>query len=249
MGLSGPITEIAEDPRSLYETFRRVRVENAGKLGLPELVSFMQDNEQILCIVNTRAEARELFEAIAGEEGACHLSALMCPEHRSRKLAEIKKRLTEKKPCRLVSTRLIEAGVDIDFPVVLRAIAGIDSIAQAAGRCNREGKLDRGRIIIYTPEGRKLPHDFRPPSDSAAEIMLKHADPLSLDAVDDYFRLLYWKYGDRLDEKQIISRFQESWKECLFPFRSVDEDFEMISNGESRLSYLWMTMPEVSFML
>ena len=83
--------------------------------------------------------------------------------------------------------------------------------------------------------GRKLPHDFRPPADSAAEIMLKHADPLSLDAVDDYFRLLYWKYGDRIDEKQIISRFQESWKECLFPFRSVDSDFEMISNGGEAL--------------
>ena len=225
MGLNGPITEIAEKPRWLYETFRRVRAENAGKLRLPELASFMGDNEQILCIVNTRAEARGLFKRISGEEGACHLSALMCPEHRSRKLAEIKKRLMEKKTCRLVSTRLIEAGVDIDFPVVLRAIAGIDSIAQAAGRCNREGKLDIGRVIIYSLDGRKLPHDFRPPADSAAEIMLKHADPLSLDAVDDYFRLLYWQYGDQVDEKRIISRFQESWKECFFPFRSVEPRF------------------------
>lgn len=235
LGLRGPITEIAEDPRSLYETFRRVRVENAGKLGLPELASFLQGNEQVLCIVNTRPEARELFKTIEGAEGAYHLSALMCPEHRSRKLEEIKKRLTENLTCRLVSTRLIEAGVDIDFPVVLRAIAGIDSIAQAAGRCNREGKLDRGRVIIYNLDGRKLPHDFRPPADCAGEIMLKHADPLSLDAVDDYFRLLYWKYGDQIDEKQIISRFQDSWKECLFPFRSVDNDFEMISDGGEAL--------------
>lgn len=236
LGLSGRITEIIDDPRSLYESFRRVRAENGGKLSLAGLAALMKENRQILAIVSTRSEARMLFEMIGGQEGASHLSALMCPEHRSLRLAEIKKRLKEGRSCRLVSTSLIEAGVDIDFPVVLRAIAGIDSIAQAAGRCNREGKLGyRGRVIIYTPEGKVLPLEFRPPAEAAEVIMRKHADPLSLDAVDDYFKLLYWKYGDRLDEMQIIPRCQESWKQALFPFRSIDKDFQIISEAGEAL--------------
>lgn len=233
MGLHSPVREIVEDPERLYEAFRRVRIEDAATVGLPELTALMKDNAQVLCIVNTRREACDLFDTIAGEEGAYHLSALMCPEHRSRKLEEIKGRLKDGKTCRLVSTRLIEAGVDIDFPVVLRAIAGIDSIAQAAGRCNREGKLeDPGRVIVYRLEGRRLPLDFRPPAECASEIMLKHPeDPLSLDAVGDYFRLLYWKYGDQLDREQVLSRFHEAYRELYFPFRSVDRDFEIIKDA------------------
>ncbi len=236
LGIEAPIREIVENPRALYEVFRRVRVENGGELDLPGLASLLVESAEALCIVNTRREAWELFKEVAEREGVFHLSALMCAEHRAQKLDEIKDRLRDGSVCRLVSTRLIEAGVDIDFPVVLRAVAGIDSIAQAAGRCNREGKLKSGRFIIFKMAGGNLPHDFRPPAETAAEIMLKHVDPLCLDAIDDYFRMLYWKYGDLLDEKQIISRFQESWREFFFPFRSVADDFEIIrESGESLL--------------
>ncbi len=78
-------------------------------------------------------------------EGTLHLSALMCGEHRSRVIADIKQRLLAGEAVRVVSTQLVEAGVDVDFPVVYRALAGLDSIAQAAGRCNREGKLELGK--------------------------------------------------------------------------------------------------------
>ena len=231
------VREIVEDPSALYEEFRRVEIEKAGKLSFDGVGARLREFRQVLCVVNTRREAFELFERIKGSEGACHLSALMCAEHRAEKLAQVKSRLKAGEPCRLVSTRLIEAGVDIDFPVVFRAIAGLDSIAQAAGRCNREGKLPGpGKLIVYTPEEGLPPGPFRPPAECADEIMRKHADPLSLAAVEEYFRLLYWRAGDRLDSRGIMKDLGEEAGQLLFPFRSIAEKFQFIpEDGEAVL--------------
>ena len=174
------VREIVADPRVLYEEFRRVEVEKAGTLSFDGVAARLREHPRVLSVVNTRREAVELYERIRESAGACHLSALMCAEHRSKKLAGIKAMLKAGEACRLVSTRLIEAGVDIDFPVVFRAVAGLDSIAQAAGRCNREGRLPRpGRLIVYTPEEGVPPGPFRPPAECAEEIMMKYEDPLS----------------------------------------------------------------------
>lgn len=235
-GLEG-VREIAPDPSELYEKFRRVTVEDLGILPADALSERLREFERVLCVVNTRREALDVFERIKDAGEAHHLSALMCPEHRSEKLALVKGHLKAGSRCRLVSTRLIEAGVDIDFPVVFRAISGIDSIAQASGRCNREGRLTRmGRLIVYTPEAGLPPGAFRPPAECASEVMTRHRDPLSPEAVEEYFRLLYWRAGDRLDSRKIMRELEEGAGDLMFAFRSVSEKFRFIpEDGETVL--------------
>ncbi len=145
------VREIAPEPKRLYQTFKRVTVEQLGDLDDAALATRLRTHERVLCIVNTRAHARELYERIKGEDGCYHLSALMCPKHRSARLDTIRGALKARQRCIVVSTSLVEAGVDVDFPVVYRAEAGIDSIAQAAGRCNREGRLERGEVFVFRP--------------------------------------------------------------------------------------------------
>jgi CRISPR-associated endonuclease/helicase Cas3 len=147
------VREIAPEPKRLYQTFKRVRVAQLGGLNDDALAARLRDHEQALCIVNTRAHARELYERIKGEDGCYHLSALMCPKHRSARLDTIRAALQAEQRCIVVSTSLVEAGVDVDFPVVYRAEAGLDSIAQAAGRCNREGRLSQGQSSSSTRPG------------------------------------------------------------------------------------------------
>src|SRR5690606_21727985 len=134
------VRELAPEPTALYAKLRRVGVRHVGALEDSELTAHLEQRDQVLCIVNNRRHARQLFESIADAPGARHLTTLMHARHRSGVLAEVRQLLKDGEPCRLVSTSLIEAGVDVDFPTVLRAEAGLDSIAQAAGRCNREGR-------------------------------------------------------------------------------------------------------------
>jgi CRISPR-associated endonuclease/helicase Cas3 len=140
-GLEG-IREIIDDVPALYTGLDRVRVTLPDEMNTPtdwdSLASELLQFDSVLIIVNSRADCRDLHSRLPG---AIHLSALMCGEHRSEVIADIHRRLKEGIPTRVVSTQLIEAGVDVDFPVVYRALAGLDSIAQAAGRCNREGRL------------------------------------------------------------------------------------------------------------
>lgn len=120
---------------------------------LDGLVDCIAEHPQALCIVGTQDGARNIYEAVKGRlecaDGIFHLSARMIPEHRSLVIGQIKQRLHDGLPCRVMSTQLIEAGVDVDFPLVLREMAGIDSIIQAAGRCNREGKLPCGQVVVF----------------------------------------------------------------------------------------------------
>ena len=127
------VRELAPSPQKLYRDLRRVHVRHAGVLDDEALADHMRQREQVLCIVNNRRHARHLFDAIADQPGAYHLTTLMYARHRSRVLAEIRRRLKDGLPCRIVSTSLIEAGVDLSVRAVLRAEAGLDSIAQAAG--------------------------------------------------------------------------------------------------------------------
>jgi CRISPR-associated endonuclease/helicase Cas3 len=145
--------EIVSDPDELFERLKRVDIvmpESWEPDTWEEIADEAAALGQVLLIVNTRSDAAALFAMMP--EGTIHLSALMCPEHRSQVIATIKQRLKDGEPIRVVSTQLVEAGVDIDFPVVYRALAGMDSIAQAAGRCNREGKLDGfGAVRVFVP--------------------------------------------------------------------------------------------------
>ena len=134
---------------ALFTSLKRTEISHIGSLSETELAENISRHDQALCIVNTRSQALSIYNLLPLSECNFHLSALMYPKHRSKKLAQIRERLNKGEICRVVSTQLIEAGVDIDFPVVFRVSAGMDSVAQAAGRCNREGRLSSGKVFIF----------------------------------------------------------------------------------------------------
>ncbi len=227
------VREIIPDPKRLYTVFQRVRTTVLPALTEADLAERLKEFEQVLCIVQTRRAARTLFERIRTAEGACHLSALMCPAHRTQRLQSIRDALKNGGPCRVVSTSLVEAGVDIDFPVVFRSISGIDSIAQAAGRCNREGKLpDMGQVFVFEPELDLPPGPFRRAAETATPIIRKYGmDLLCLDAVREYFRQLYWRAGEAaLDARGILGLLSQNAVCGDFPFREVSEAFRLIED-------------------
>jgi CRISPR-associated endonuclease/helicase Cas3 len=228
------IHEIIAAPQQLYEDLRRTQVCFIGKITDVELAGRLDAERQVLCIVPTKPQARTLFEQLREQEGLYHLSTNMYPEHRRRTLDEIRARLNANEPCRVVSTSLVEAGVDLDFPVVYRAMAGLDSIAQAAGRCNREGKMNEsgklGRVYVYEPE--KMPRmPWLKRCMSRAEETLRSlpdADPLGLAAMRRYFELLY--DVQELDKKDVMSRLNQMTKDLYFPFREIAGEFRFIDD-------------------
>lgn len=229
----GPERELAPDPASLFTALQRVRVEVLdGKTEDAQIVSRFSQQERMLCIINTRAHARELFEQIRHLPGARHLTTLMCAAHRKVVLAQIREDLAAGRPVRLVATSLVEAGVDLDFDEVWRAETGLDSIAQAAGRCNREGKMNFGRVVVFTPAERATPKALRAFKD-AAYLPLRMDNPLGLQAVRAYFNGLYYNKGPaRLDALEIDEQvgILSSLKNAGFdvPFDSIAKAFKLI---------------------
>jgi CRISPR-associated endonuclease/helicase Cas3 len=238
------LREIIPDPTALYNGLRRCTVTDLGKQADAEIAERLRAEPQVLCIVNTRRHARLLFDLLGEGEGNFHLSAQMCPAHRLAKLAEIRLRLDDGVPCRVISTQLIEAGVDIDFPVVFRSRAGIDSIAQAAGRCNRNGKIPDagGRVFVFESEHTDSERYFADTADFGSQILRLHADPLSLPAVESYFQLYYWGQSDRWDSKLIMHDFSMVQKPrfpFLFDFAKCARDFQLIENTQKPVIIPW----------
>lgn len=225
------IREIVDHPVKLYDQLRRTSVSFIGRITNAELAGRLDKAPQVLCIVSTKPQARSLYMQLQKKEGVFHLSTNMYPQHRRRVLEEIKQRLKEKKGCRVVSTSLVEAGVDLDFPVVYRTAAGLDSIAQAAGRCNREGKMaELGNVYVFdSEEPVRIPWLSRCVS-RAAETLRSLPDtcPLGLTAMRRYFELLY--DVEELDKKEIMRLMNPIplRKELLFPFREVSRSFRFI---------------------
>lgn len=200
------VQPIIEDPPRLHATLRRTAVEFLGVQNNEDLAARIRNQPRALCIVNSRRHASDLFQAL-NDPDALHLSASMCAAHRSEVVDEVRRRLLQGRetPCRVISTQVIEAGIDVDFPVVLRAAAGLDSIAQAAGRCNREGLLTEpdgrprlGRIFVFDYDRKAYPTSslIQQAADSFHEVLPDHqADLLAPDAIEAYFRLHYWRQG------------------------------------------------------
>jgi len=231
--------ELAPDPPALYRALKRVTVEAlAEPVADADVAARFSEQSQMLCIVNSRAHARTLYETIRHEPGAVHLTTLMCPRHRRARLEEVRAKLARGEPVRLVATSLIEAGVDVDFPEVWRASAGLDSIAQAAGRCNREGRRDMGRTVVFTPADVKPPRAVGAFWQAARPVIRKHGkDLLGLDAINAYFRELYWQKGmEALDAREVEGRpgvlaaISERAQDMTFPFRSIAEAFRLIED-------------------
>ena len=217
--------ELCPEVQEQFSFFKRVTMKNIGKIEKEDLADALRKEEQALCIVNTKALAQELYEKIKGE-GVYHLSTLMYPEHRKRVLSEIRRKLKDKEKCIVISTSLVEAGVDLDFQKVYRQIAGIDSIIQAAGRCNREGKYSKEESVVYVFSlgGEKLIRGQALQISVTSGILEEHQDFSSLDAIYDYFNGLYTYKGESLDKKGILEMFQDG----KFRFATAAREFKLM---------------------
>jgi CRISPR-associated endonuclease/helicase Cas3 len=230
-----PDRELAPDPHNLARVLRRVRIRHAGEMDDSALVAALSDHERGLVIVNSRAHALNLFRMAkdAGLAGVVHLTTRQCAAHRRIILAGVREKLLKKRPCRLIATSLVEAGVDLDFPRVWRAETGLDQIAQAAGRCNREGRrsTDDSIVTVFHAPANSPPHEIKQFADAFARMAGKYEDWLSPDALRAYFQEIYWTKGKALDARDILAHFQADATGTDFAYRSVAEKFRMIESG------------------
>lgn len=241
IGLDSP-TEIIPDPTTLYKSLQRVSTKRLpGKIDNLTLVALLARRPQSLTIVNTRRHARELFDLLPNDGSRFHLSALMCPAHRRAILYVVKRRLRNGLPVRLISTQLIEAGVDIDLPVVFRSLAGLDSIAQAAGRCDREGKLTAalgrpgGQLFLFENSEYATPHFIQSATNSTTQVLaFEPKNPLSLDCIQNFFQRHYWDRRNSTDQKHILENLPKHLRSSgdllNFQFKSTARDFQLIDD-------------------
>ncbi|MBE2268354.1 MAG: CRISPR-associated endonuclease Cas3'' [Anaerolinea sp.] len=218
--------EIVPDPARYFAALKRVNYDWRldAPLSWSAVAEMLRAETQVLCVVNTKQSALDLLTAL-DDPNALHLSTLLCGAHRTQVIAEVKRRLRAGEPCRLVTTQVVEAGVDLDFPVVMRALAPLDSIIQAAGRANREGRLERGRVIVFQPEEGKLPgKDYE-----RATIITRKVLGMGFTDLDDpavtreYFAQLY--AVNETDRKQVQdARKGLDYPETAKRFRMIEDD-------------------------
>lgn len=233
-----PLRELSPDPELLYQVLRRVTLGDLGTISAEALVGRLEEQERVLCVVNRRKTAQTLFSALP-EEGSYCLTTLLCAADRRRQLAEIRDRLESGQPCRVVSTSLIEAGVDVDFPAAYREQAGLDSLLQTAGRCNRNGKRPAGEspVWLFRLEDSPAPRMIRANVDALAYVQ-RHFERLDTpDAIRAYFKQLYAN-KDSLDRHGILPAFEKGDSPGqLFPFAWAAEQFQLIESP-TRTVYL-----------
>jgi CRISPR-associated endonuclease/helicase Cas3 len=243
------VRSIIADPESLAKQLRRVELHQHGAAfkDWATLAQEIADFPQVLTIVNRRQDCRDLWESLksVATETPVHLSALMCGEHRSQVIGQIKQSLASGLPLKVVSTQLVEAGVDIDFPVVYRAMAGLDSLGQAAGRCNREGKLNLegklGQVMVFNPPKPSPPGLLRKGEDTAREIlktMPDEATKLSPKAFDAYFAAFYQRAND-LGKAEFHSLLVKNVGKYEFQFRTASEWYQLIDDKGTRSIVVW----------
>ena len=227
------ITEIIDNTYELFESLKRVDGEFIGVQTVEDICKKIDSYNQVLLIVNTKKHAKDIFENLNKSDGNYHLSTNMYPKHRKRIIDDIRKKLKNGEECRVVSTQLIEAGVDVDFPVVYRSISGIDSIVQAAGRCNREGKLKKSSIYIFKPEDKSyLGKGYLKLTSQIGEYVINNSqDILSIDTISKYFFELFNNTKSRQDEHgilDIINKYKNY--EINFDFENISKEFKFINN-------------------
>ncbi|MFV0350912.1 MAG: CRISPR-associated helicase Cas3' [Oscillospiraceae bacterium] len=223
------LPELCPGVDELYQFFKRAQYKNVGKISDEALAQWLNAEPQVLCIVNSRKHAQNIY-ALLEDEGSYHLSTTMYPAHRRKVLCEIRKRLKADMPCRVVSTSLIEAGVDVDFPTVYRALAGLDSIIQAGGRCNREGNRPFAQSMVYVFEAEQSPPQMMLQNIAAAKRVMQNNNDISApQAITSYFDFLYYTLKDEreLDKKQILHEIEST----NMPFAAVAEKFRLIEDS------------------
>jgi CRISPR-associated endonuclease/helicase Cas3 len=245
----GPESELAPDSKGLHAKLRRFRLLFADEMSDDDLVAALRGRDQALVIVNSRAHALALYRAVkaAGLDGAIHLTTRQIAADRRKILTEVRQRLKDGVPCRLIATSLVEAGVDLDFPRVWRAEAGLDQIAQAGGRCNREGSrpVEDSIVTVFHPAEARPPNEIKGFITDMERMKNNHGDdPLSPEAMRDYFGEVYWRKGDagldRIRTKdldgtdttcQVMEAFSLGSGMTDFAYRRVGEGFRLIESG------------------
>jgi len=245
------VTELMSDPEALASELRRTRLELRNDLtpleGWNDIAAEIAQHDQVLTIVNTRGDCRDLHALMPS--GAVHLSALMCGEHRSEVVARIKGDLKAGRAVRVISTQLVEAGVDIDFPVVYRALAGFDSIAQAAGRCNREGLLpdgELGRVVVFSAPKGAPPGLMRKGADATRELFRVAPDiaaGMTPSAFRRYFETFY-RSVNSFDAASITGLLNgPDARQFAIQFRTAARKFCLIPDAGQRSIIVWYASP------
>ena len=233
--------ELAPDPESLARQLKRVTLHHAGAMTDAALIEELQSAPQGLVIVNSRKHALQLYRAAeaAGLDGLVHLTTRQYAADRRNILADVRQRLKVGVPCRLIATSLVEAGVDLDFPRAWRAEAGLDQIAQAAGRVNREGlrPVEESRVTVFVAPDNPPPSEIKGLTGDMRRMMDKHPDLFAPDAMADFFGEVYWRIGvegldrGRVDREPILRKFVVDRSGTNFSYRSAAENFRMIESG------------------
>ena len=222
-----------------------------------ELKERMKTGKQVLCILNSREDSQSLYRELVDElkseevetdeiqieeadeakldsvEVCFYLSTYMYPIHRRRRLEQIRERLKSGKRCIVIATSLVEAGVDLDFDTVYRELAGVDSIVQAAGRCNREGNKKMEECTTYVFEFDKTNHqpsELKLPRELAKTVAQQYCDLASMEAIESYFCQLHSLKKEELDKKKILPMLEQYAKKASYPFASVAAEFKLIEN-------------------
>ena len=222
------ITELCARMDEQFSFFKRVSIKNLNKITQIELIQRLQQENQALCILNTKKRAQNIYQSIKGE-GVYHLSTSMYPVHRKRVLNVIRERLHKQEKCIVVSTSLVEAGVDLDFQTVYRQLAGADSIIQAAGRCNREGKRIGTECFtyIFKLDSQEYVQGQRQQMEVTESLLEENKNLEELNTIEQYFEMLYHFRGDSLDKKEILKKFRKG----NFQFASVAREFKLIEEN------------------
>jgi CRISPR-associated endonuclease/helicase Cas3 len=229
--------EIIDSPANYYDQLNRVRYRLPDNFShsqsWDEIAEELIDHESVLAVVNTRKDAKELWERMP--KGSYHLSALMCAEHRSQIIKEIRERLKpgHNEPTKVISTQLVEAGVDFDFPVVYRALAGLDSIVQAAGRCNREGKLDKGEVVVFVPPTDPPKGILSTATHTAVSILTGFTGDIQApDTFQRYFEQFFASVREH-DKYGVLNKLQQTAREGQIQFRTAAQRFKMIDDKDT----------------
>lgn len=211
-----------------FAFFKRAKIQDLGRISGEGLTERLGKEYSALCIFNTKKTTQNMYRELVGE-GVYHLSTAMYPVHRKRVLAEIRKRLADKKRCIVLSTSLVEAGVDLDFHTVYRQLAGVDSVIQAAGRCNREGErsLDESNTYIFQLQEREFMPGQRQQMQVTEELLIDGKKLDDLETIQKYFEELFYLKRESLDKKKILEMFQP----MQFEFAHAAKAFKMIENN------------------
>ena len=242
------IQEVVPYDAERFAPFDKVRYHwDPLRFSTEELAERLAQHESFLCIVNSRNDAARLYTALQAQEkasgGLIHLSRRMCSAHIQKRIEEIRHRLKDGEPVRVVSTPLVEAGVDLDFPVVYRAMAGLDSVMQAAGRCNREGRMaEPGEVYIFRlTDGTDIPGEMSWAQGALEDLLdrLTEQGAPQRGEIERYYQAFYndvTSFDNKKDKevsKLLWDEGEDRCEELRFDYETASENFKYIENQDT----------------